>query len=84
MKFCKDCKFITYNTIYKEDSRFRMEYAQCGHPTSIDVKTDLVSGLTTSTKYYCSTMRSHDCGKDAKLFEEREGAQLVEAADGQA
>lgn len=67
-KFCKDCKFEKrdpWSYIPIAGNIFR-KYSSCYHPTLVD--TNLVTGEKTA-KYYCSTSRMFDCGKEATLFE---------------
>jgi hypothetical protein len=66
--FCKDCKHIELGP-HKD----QLEFAKCGHPNSVTVTVDLVSGVETRDALFCSIARTSvlddRCGEDGDLFE---------------
>lgn len=74
MKLCKDCKhFGGGGIIDRLFSPFAQEFAKCHHPLSLKKQggPPMITGRGAGG-FYCSTMRGHDCGVEAKLYEDRD------------
>lgn len=74
VKFCKDCKFYMLTWV---DRLFGMNrFGKCGQKVWKD-ETPRIDYLITGKKepdqyYFASTMRTYDCGSDAKYYEPKE------------
>lgn len=70
--YCSQCAYCVPSTVYIAEVE-KMRYAKCHHPAASGTnKSDrFVSPLldVPPEPFYCSTMRSTECGEDAKLFE---------------
>lgn len=68
---CANCIFFSSKWYYSlTDSYYR--YARCTHPDAVRHAEDIdpVSGVSTKLTEtpYCSIMRKHECGENAKWF----------------
>ena len=70
VKFCKDCKFYKLNFIDRLLGWDR--HGQCSRSSYEDVSQIdyMITGRRGKVRYYyASTMRSYDCGTEAKWYE---------------
>ena len=74
IKLCKDCKFFTERFTDRLYSPFVRKYAQCTVEEGPDSKVYdyYIAGKGKRSEpdnmWFCSVMRKHKCGEDAKLF----------------
>lgn len=71
---CADCRLCMPDVEHKGDKQ--LEYARCDHPSATRILEERwhmgIDAVPEQT--YCSIMRKYNCGKDATLFEPKEGS----------